>query len=266
VPSFESSRSSIFFFDNSRGRIESVVIEQNVLSPTICFRILGHSATIERPNTYLWFVTSNLTTGTPDFIRRGVPIRLLFEGDPKHRRFRSDPLAYASQHRQAILGELVGMVLRWVEEGRPPGRQVHRCRAWAATIGGILDASGLGEFFLANLSGAEEDMDQELQDLATLAEHVVVRDLAGLWTLAGADAKAPGIPASHWAKVAVQAQVFRDRVGDGNPRARATAVGIVLSGMIGRAVPVETPAGPRLATLRRRDAGSNQKNVAVHGR
>ena len=160
-----SSRSSVYFLDNVRARIESAVLEQNMLSPLLSFRILGKSATIERPNAALWMITSNLTAGTPDFIRRCVPIRQFVEGDPKARVFTGNPLAYATEHRPGILGELAGMVLRWVEQGRPLGTQRHRCDRWAATIGGLLDANGLGEFFLANAEEAEVAMDQGLVDL-----------------------------------------------------------------------------------------------------
>src|SRR5205823_13203835 len=73
-----TSRTSLFFLDNVRARIESAVIEQSMLSPLLSFRVLGKSATIERPNTFAWFITSNMAAGTPDFIRRCVPIRLFF--------------------------------------------------------------------------------------------------------------------------------------------------------------------------------------------
>jgi len=255
-----SSPSGLFFFDNVRSQIESTVLEQNALSPAISFRVLGHSKTIERPNTFLFFITSNLTKGTSDFIQRAVPIRFLVEGDPKRRRFQSDPLAYAVENRQAIHEELAAMILRWVGQGRPPGHQSHRCRHWAATIGGILDACGLGDYFLANSAGAEEDMDREIQELATLAEHIVVREVAGLFVQSGQEVKSPGLPPAQWVKVAHDAQVLRDRVSEGNPRAKSTAVGIFLSGKLGRSVSIETPGGARTATLRRREGGANQKH------
>ncbi|MDG3005903.1 hypothetical protein [Paludisphaera mucosa] len=254
-----SSKTSLFFFDNVRTRIESAVIEQNMLSPLISLRILGLSATIERPNTYLWFITSNLTAGTPDFIGRCVPIRLHYEGDPKGRMFSGDPLAYAAEHRLPILAELAGMVLRWAQQGRRPGDHKHRCRRWAATIGGILDAGGLGEFFLANAAEAGAAMDEGMQDLATLAEHAVGKNLADTHGLAERDPAPRGRTPGEWVVLFAETQVLKDRLAVGTVRGRATVVGIFLSDKVGRTVTIETADGTREATLRRRDESGNTK-------
>ena len=253
-----SSRSSVYFLDNVRARIESAVLEQNMLSPLLSFRILGKSATIERPNAALWMITSNLTAGTPDFIRRCVPIRQFVEGDPKARVFTGNPLAHATEHRLGILGELAGMVLRWVEQGRPPGTQRHRCDRWAATIGGLLDANGLGEFFLANAEEAEAAMDQGLVDLATLAEHVEAKGPVDLRVGAGEDLGTKGRTPGLWAPVFAETQVLRDKLAESTTKGRATAIGLFLSGKVNRTVPIETTKGPRQATLRRREGGSGQ--------
>jgi hypothetical protein len=255
------SRASLFFFDNVRARIESAVLEQNILSPVVTFRILGKSATIERPNGYLWMITSNLTAGTPDFISRGIPIRLFYEGDPKQRKFEGDPLACAARHRLVILGELAGMVLRWVEAGRPPGGQKHRCRRWAETIGGILDVAGLGASFLANAAEAEAEMDQGLLDLATLAEHAVARDSSGLYVDAGSDPEGKGKPAGQWVEVAQAVGILREKLAEcSGAKARATLVGNFLGGKVDRQVPIETPAGPRTATLRMREGRARARH------
>jgi hypothetical protein len=254
-----TSRSSVYFLDNVRDRIESAVLEQNMLSPVLSFRILGKSATIERPNTALWMITSNLTAGTPDFIRRCIPIRQFVEGDPKARVFTGNPLAYATEHRLEILGEATGMVRRWVQAGRPPGTQRHRCDRWAATLGGVLDANGLGRFFLANAEEAELAMDQGLVDLATLAEHVVSEKLADLHGPEDGNPAGKGRPPGQWAAVFAEAQVLRDKLVDNTPKGRATTIGMFLSDKVNRTVLIETTAGPRQATLRRRDGTANQK-------
>ena len=255
-----SSRTSLYFLDNVRSRIESMVLEQNMLSPLLSFRVLGRSATIERPNTFIWVVTSNMTAGTPDFIRRCVPIRLFFEGDPKGRAFSGNPLQYASQYRLEIIGELVGMILHWVQQGRPLGSHKHRCDRWAAKIGGIMDANGLGTFFLANMDEAEVAMDQGLVDLATLAEHVVSKKLANLHGPKNGDPASKGRTASEWAPVFAETQVLRDKVIDSTTKGRATAIGMFLSAKVNRTVVIETTEGKRQATLRRRDEKTaNQK-------
>jgi hypothetical protein len=236
-----------------------MVLEQNMLSPLLSFRVLGRSATIERPNSFIWVVTSNMTAGTPDFIRRCVPIRLLFEGDPKGRAFSRNPLQYAAQHRLEIIGELVGMVLHWVQQGRPLGSHKHRCDRWAATIGGIMGANGLGTFFLANMDEAEVAMDQGLLDLATVAEHVVSKKLADLHGPKGGNSADKGRTAGEWAPVFAETQVLRDKLVDNTTKGRATAIGMFFSAKVNRTVPIETTTGKRQATLRRRDEKANQK-------
>src|SRR5262249_23984266 len=163
-------QSSIFLLDNARTRIESALIEQNVLSPLLCFRLLGGNTTISRPNIYLWVVTSNVTSVTEDIIPRGLPIRLFHEGDPNNRTFSNNPIDHVKEPRLEILAELAGMVQHWKEQGKPPGSRGHRCGAWARTVGGILAANGLDRF-LTNLSEVQAAMDEGLQTLGTLAEH-----------------------------------------------------------------------------------------------
>jgi hypothetical protein len=255
-----SSSSSLFFFDNVRAKIESMVLEQNVLSPAIHFRILGKSITIERPNNYLWMITSNSTAGTPDFISRAVPIRLFHEGNPRALKFEGDPLAYASRHRLEILGELAGMVLHWVEHGRPLGLQSHRCRRWAAVIGGILDVAGLGGHFLTNLAEAEAAMDQGLLDLATLAEHVLAKGVAELHVDAGADPTGKGRPAGGWSDAVTIAGVLREKLAEAtNLKARETCIGAFLTNKVDRTVPIDTTDGRRHATLCKLAGRSRQK-------
>ena len=254
-----SSRTSLVFLDNVKSRIESAVIEQNMLSATLNFRVLGRSSTIERPNAFLWMITSNLTAGTPDVIRRCVPIRLFYEGDPRYRSFSGDPLGYAVGHRLEILGEIAGMVVRWVQRGKPLGQHKHRCKKWASLIGGILDANGLGETFLANVAESEAQMDQGLVDLATLAEHAVARGLADLHVPAGGNPCDKGRASSQWVSAFAETQVLRDRFAEAAPKGKATAVGMFFSGKVDHPVPIETADGPRMATLRRREAGSGQK-------
>ena len=173
------STCSVAFFDNVRGRLDSQTLEQSILSPKLSFRLLGQSATIERSNDLLWAITSNSATGTSDLINRCIPIRLYYEGDPRGRKFTGNPLRFVKDHRDEILGELAGMVLRWEQVGKPLGLQRHRCDRWAGIIGGILNSCGLGDRFLENLAEAESEMDQGLEDLAALAEHALRGNVQG---------------------------------------------------------------------------------------
>jgi len=252
-------RSSLFFLDNVRGTVESALIEQNALSPVLAFRILGRSAVIRRPNAYLWAVTSNATTGTSDFIRRGVPIRLHHEGDPKGRQFGGDPLEFATLHRLEILGELAGMVVRWVQQGRPVAARPHRCEAWAGTIGGILDAGGLGGPFLGNVTEAEAAMDQDLQALAALAEQVAAKGPAQALAAAGDDVAGKGMSPADWVPIFAEAEVDRDKLAAMQAQGKATSVGSFLAAKLGRSAVITTCEGEGTATLRMRAAKARKR-------
>ncbi len=252
------SRRTVLLLDNVRTRIESAVLEQNVLSPELSFRVLGQSTVVRGPNTFLWAITSNGASGTPDVVRRAVPIRLQHAGDPKARRFHTQPLEYARQHRLAILGELAGMVVRWLQQGKSDGRHVHRCGRWAATIGGILDACGLGRWFLANSEEAEADMDDGLQDLAALAEHLVDGG-DGLCVRVADNPNQAGKVPKDWVPAFTATQVLRDQMLVGTDRGKATKVGQFLAARVDRSVHIEARSGPLVATLRCRDGRSRQK-------
>jgi hypothetical protein len=253
-------RSTMLLFDNVRHRLASALVEANALSPVISFRILGQSAMIKRPNTYLWAVTSNGTEASPDLISRSVPIRLSFEGDLNCRRFSAEVIDVARDHRLEILGEPAGMVLRWVQRGRPGGRQGHRCRRWAATIGGILDVAGLGQHFLANADEAAGEMDESLRELAALAAYVVkhpeYRDL--LRDEPSGEGDHGRVPAG-WVEIFLQARVQQDRLATANEHSRATLVGQSLGAKVGRAIAVETDDGSLDVALRMRPGRSRSK-------
>ena len=118
----------------------------------------------------------NNTKASPDLVSRGLPIRQHYEGKPEDRDFgHRDPLRYARDHRQEILGELAGIVLRWNQVGQPEGHQDHRLTKWARTIGGIMSANGFPEF-LTNLASAAAEFNTALDALAALAEAAIASE------------------------------------------------------------------------------------------
>ena len=170
------SPQSVLLIDNAKvrsgGAISSPVLEANSMAAQISLRILGKSANYTRPNDLLWFLTMNDTKTSPDLTSRGLPIRFRYDGDPRQRDFKGrDPIRYAREYRAEILGELMGMVVRWNQLGRPAGPQKHRCSYWAEVVGGILHTAGLPEF-LTNLDEAAAAFNQALDQLAALAEAV----------------------------------------------------------------------------------------------
>ncbi len=174
---------SIVLVDNAKVRsgavINSPVIEANSMAPEISLRILGQSANYTRPNDLLWMLTMNQTKASADLVSRGVPIRFHFDGNPGERKFSNrDPITFARQNRIGLLGELVGMVTRWNQLGRPPGHQQHRCAQWSQIVGGILAANGLPEF-LGNLNESAAEFNTELDELAALAEAAISSGTSG---------------------------------------------------------------------------------------
>jgi hypothetical protein len=150
--------------------IQSPVIEANSTAPRITLRILGKSENFSRPNDFLWLLTMNNTSGGPDLVSRGIPIRFRWEGDPAQRTFEGPfPIEYAKQHRAAILGELAGMVEQWKDCGRPLSDRRHRIEKWSQVVGGILESCGIHEF-LGNVDEAAAEFNSELNDLSALAE------------------------------------------------------------------------------------------------
>jgi hypothetical protein len=173
----QNSRQSVLLIDNAKVRsgrvVTSPTIEANSMAPQVTLRILGKSENFTRPNDVLWALTMNDTRISPDLVSRGLPIQLAYEGKPEDRTFEGpDPISYAREHRQHILGELAGIVIRWNQLGRPLGQCSHRLHQWAARIGGMLELAGLPEF-LANAGTAAASFNMELDELAALAEAVI---------------------------------------------------------------------------------------------
>jgi hypothetical protein len=260
--SIKESPTSILFFDNVRGRINSPVIEANALSPILQFRWLGRSSMITRPNYFLWFITSNQTTGTEDLVSRALPIRLRYEGNPRDRSFANDPLAYATRYRLEILGELAGMVVRWQQAGMPQGpaaRSWHRCIQWHQIIGNILSHAGFDQF-LSNLDEAEAAMDEGLQALEELADYVVTSNMRHFFVQQGASAgNELGRLPKQWVEHFTDAQVYTDKLISMSGKGRQTWVGTFLSSKVGRTVEISTNTGPATATLRKHAARGGQK-------
>jgi hypothetical protein len=260
------SKSSVILFDNVKAKLDSELVEANALSPLLSVRLLGHSRNIARPNTYLWLVTSNSTTASSDLVTRGVPVRLHHDGDPAEREFSEDVLEYATRHRLDILGELAALVLRWVGANRPRASAIwlkgqvkprHRCQTWAETVGGILGTSGFFHF-LSNLAAARADMDEGLLALATLAEHILAKNLGGFINPPEADNNRGRLP-KEWAPLFSAAGVFKDKLATQSARACQTFVGTFLSGKTDRAFSISDGTNSGTAVLRRNKVRNDQK-------
>jgi len=236
---------SVLFFDNRKGSIGGSLLESLALAPRVNVRMLGHNLDISRANDFLWIFTANHARATDDMTQRSVLVQLHYEGDPK-KRFTGTTIEeealkrYAREHRNQIVGELLGMVIRWREAGKPLGTQEHRCKRWAELIGGILHVAGLDEF-LSNQDEVIAELDEDLQELVTLTEHLVSINKIGYFTDNGAVVH----PNEFGKKSQEWLPIFRDvrlrqaeLTAAGAERAQAAIVGKFFSSRIGRVVPV----------------------------
>jgi hypothetical protein len=130
-----------------------------------------------------------------------------------------DVLGWVQEHRQAALSELVGLVQRWIEAGKPlaevPARHSTGQR-WAASIDGILAFGGMPGF-LSNFEASEHAFDPKYEVMLD-----IVRGFRGR----------EAMTAGQWA--GVLGDVLEDRFKDRNgqmrsARARATIVGALFS-------------------------------------
>jgi hypothetical protein len=259
------SECSLLFFDNCRGSIGGSLLESLALRPRVNVRRLGHNEDITHTNNFLWVFTANHARATTDMTSRALLIRLHYEGDPRCRFADSDTeeeglKRHALQHRAEILGELLGLVLRWRDCGCPRGPRSHRQARWAELVGGVLAVAGLPEF-LSNQDRLNAEVDEDLEQLAALADHVVGRRKAGFFTedAAAVGAGDFGKTAGEWAPHLREAGLLPHERGAGPERALAIAAGRFLGGRLDRAVPVVAGDRAGTATLRAQPGRSRQR-------
>ena len=273
---------SVVLIDNAKlkagGVVSSPVLEANSMAPVISLRILGQSANFVRPNDLTWFLTMNDTKTSPDLLSRGLPIRLRYEGDPRHREFAgAEPIAFANAHRAELLGELAGMVVRWNLAGRPAGAKRHRCDEWARTIGGILEVAGLPEF-LDNLDEAAASFNSVLDEVSALAEAVLAQESPESFSfdqapdadessrpLKGRAELRPiwGMPAGGWEPLFRRASVQGPALEAAkSQQAKATLIGNFLSTNLNREVPIQVQSRTGRARLVAFDGAQRQKRYA----
>jgi hypothetical protein len=197
-------------------RIESACLERSITDEMLSFRLLGHSATIRAENSHLFCLSANTPELSKDLVSRSVAVRLRYEGDPAKRTFTiDDPVEYAREYRVEILGELAGMVERWLAAGKPESKVANRfkTRGWGRIIGGILDVNGLPDF-LGNAEVIAEEVDE------------IRREFAILVTLM-ADKPQGWMTPAQLVELAVRERLFESELQDRAPRSQATRLGIL---------------------------------------
>ena len=166
----------VLVIDNVKTRrtIESAVLERCITDARLNFRRLGSNTSITRPtNDLLVCLTMNLTQMGQDLRRRALPINLDLDENVRSVRYRSaDLVGLVLRSRLAILGELAGMVLAWVEAGKPACEEPARhstSQSWAATIDAILRTSAF-DGFLTNFEASEHAYDPRYRLMLEVAQ------------------------------------------------------------------------------------------------
>ncbi|MFM7150679.1 MAG: hypothetical protein ACKO23_12630 [Gemmataceae bacterium] len=255
--SISMPEASVLLFDNVRGRIKSQILEKNSLAPCVQVRRLGQSSFITRKNDLIWLITGNNILTTPDLVSRSLLINLRYDGNPQQRDFVLDIHQFVRQNRNEILAELYGMVQFWRQSGGAPGRQKHRCGRWAETLGGILDATGMGSYFMSNHSQAESEMNEDLSQFAGLVEHLL--DRGNNQFMHDDQSPGSGKTAAEWVGVLNESGVLEPSGGAANRRSLSTKAGAFLARVVARPVPVDNSRFHGRAVLRLTRGRSNQK-------
>lgn len=228
--------------DNAKGRgrnprIESACLERCITDPILSFRLLGYSQEIRAENSHIFAITANSADVSPDIVTRSAVINLYHEGNPERRTFSIlDPEGYAEEHRVELLGELVGMVERWKEAGRPEANVHSRFnkRGWGNIIGGILKVNGESHF-LANAGEAARSLNDTAREFAELVD-VLADHSQGTWT------------ASELVEQCSKHGLLVADLGDGSPRSKSTKMGTIAGRFVSE---VFTLADGRLAVFHR---------------
>lgn len=198
--------------------IESGCLERAITDSILSFRLLGSSSDIRAENSHIFCITANAPDVSRDLVTRCVVVNLEHSGDPTRRTFTlADPEGYALGHRRELLGELLGMVERWKQAGRPEAQVDTRFnkRGWGRIIGGILAHNGY-QGFLANAESAATEFDQTRREFGEL---VIVMHKEARRRLAPADISA----------LANQNGLFSDELKDRSPRSQVTRIGLLLT-------------------------------------
>jgi len=137
----------VLFLDNLKGTLNSPSLEAFVSAATWRDRLLGANEIVTGPNTITVFCTANGLSISPDWRRRSLFAELHLSEERAEDRVFKRPLSVPvlKAMRPQILAACWSLVRHWDELGRPqPSRSHSAFPAWAATIGGIVEAGGFG--------------------------------------------------------------------------------------------------------------------------
>ena len=140
----------IILIDNIRRRLDSSALAAALTATTWEDRYLGVSKTISVPVTAVWMATANNPALSNEMARRIVRIRLDADVERPWERSafkHADLLGWVRDTRGELLGALFSLVKSWLAAGGARGAEtMGSYESWAAIVGGILNATGIGGF------------------------------------------------------------------------------------------------------------------------
>ncbi len=212
---------SIVLIDNLRRRLDAAPLAAALTAPCWEDRILGKSETTRFPIHCVWIATGNNPQFSNELARRLVRIRLDAHVDQPWRRedFRhADLLTWTRTNRAALVAACLTLGRARVAAGRPRHDGIlGSFEAWAAIMGGILEAAGVPGF-LANLDEMYEAAD---------AEGAVWRAFVAAWWERHGTAEV-GTAELHELAIACEPPL---PLGDGGERSQRTRLGRALGQM-----------------------------------
>lgn len=166
---------TVLFIDNQKGTLNIPILEANMTAAQLGFRGFHVQRKIRRPNDILWLVTTNDAVPSDDLLSRCVHVRLHYEGVPDSHRFalsEKELIEHVRGNRSGILAELAGMVVRWLDAGRPSAPADCRFGVFGRVIGSVLTFNGLPSF-LSNTREEVREHSTKHQQLVALAERLI---------------------------------------------------------------------------------------------
>lgn len=158
--------SDFIILDNVRkSRIASAVLERLITDKTFETRRLGASELISRRNDMQVIFTSNGGGFSKDLVVRSVPIFFSREKATSNESL----LDYVEDNKEIIRGELLNLVLDWLEKGSPLERvRFDKFQKWADKVNGILMTAGVNGF-LSNFEEVNSKLDPFSQAILDVA-------------------------------------------------------------------------------------------------
>jgi hypothetical protein len=155
----------LLFVDNINKRLDSGSLATAVTTPRWRDRLLGANTMVEVPVRCAFIIAGNNITMSSELLRRCVRIRLdaKMENPEKRTDFKHANLEkWIADHRGELVWACLTLVQHWIAKGMPAfsGAPMGSFEEWSRTMGGILEAAGVGGF-LANRAEVREKGDTD---------------------------------------------------------------------------------------------------------